>query len=129
IAPVVEADSLDFAKMYFKDRYDKNEGQADYLNIPMNKEEYLKFVEELVAAEKVPAKNFEQMKFFEACLPIDIMAERGVDTLRFSCMKPVGLEQEDGKRAYAVIQLRKENLLGSSFNIVGFQNRLTYGEQ
>jgi methylenetetrahydrofolate--tRNA-(uracil-5-)-methyltransferase len=129
IAPVVDAESLDLTHMYFKDRYDKAPGQADYLNVPLNKEQYEHFVDELIKAEKVPAKNFEEMRFFEACLPIDIMAERGVDTLRFSCMKPVGLEAEDGKLHHAVIQLRKENLLGSSFNLVGFQNRLTYGEQ
>ena len=84
---------------------------------------------QLVAAEKVPPKNFEKENFFEACLPIDLMAERGRQTLSFSCMKPIGLEKPDGTRPYAVIQLRKENLLGSAYNMVGFQNRLTYKEQ
>lgn len=130
IAPVVDADSLDYSKVYFKDRYkEEAEQEADYLNIALNKEEYEKFVEELIKADKVRPKNFEKENFFEACLPIDIMAERGKDTLRFSCMKPVGLETPEGKRAYAVVQLRKENLLGSAYNIVGFQNRLTYPEQ
>lgn len=132
IAPIVESDSLDKSKMYFKDRNDKtmNEsGSADYLNIPLNEEQYYSFVKELKSADKVKAKDFEEYKFFESCLPIDIMAERGEETLRFSCMKPIGLELPDGSLPFAAIQLRKENLLGSCFNLVGFQNRLTYGEQ
>ena len=133
IAPVVDADSLDYSKLYYKDRHkelSEEEGEsADYLNAPMNKEEYEEFVAELVAAEKVPAQKFEDYKFFESCLPVDIMAERGVDTARFSCMKPIGLEKEDGTLPYACVQLRKENLLGSAFNLVGFQTRLTYKEQ
>ncbi|MCB9091623.1 MAG: methylenetetrahydrofolate--tRNA-(uracil(54)-C(5))-methyltransferase (FADH(2)-oxidizing) TrmFO [Halobacteriovoraceae bacterium] len=129
IAPVVDADSLDYSKMYFKNRYGEVDGvDADYLNVPLDKEQYLDFVDDLKASEKVKPANFEEEKFFESCLPIDVMADRGVDTLRFSCMKPVGLETEELK-PYAVIQLRKENLLGSAFNLVGFQNRLTYGEQ
>lgn len=129
IAPVVDADSLDYSKLYFKDRYkDISEG-GDYLNAPMNEEEYYNFIEALVQAEKVQAKDFEDYKFFEACLPIDVMAERGRDTARFSCMKPVGLETPNGDRPYAVIQLRKENLLGDAFNMVGFQTRLKYPEQ
>jgi methylenetetrahydrofolate--tRNA-(uracil-5-)-methyltransferase len=87
------------------------------------------FVDELARGEKVPAKDFEDWKFFESCLPIDLMAERGKDTPRFSCMKPIGLEMSDGKEPFAVVQLRKENLLGSAFNLVGFQTRLTYKEQ
>jgi methylenetetrahydrofolate--tRNA-(uracil-5-)-methyltransferase len=140
IAPVVDAEGLDYSKLYFKDRYaDERNPQnpdgeqeivkGDYLNAPFNKEEYERFIEELVKAEKVPAKNFEEARFFESCLPIDLMAERGPHTARFSCMKPVGLETPSGKRAYAVVQLRKENLLGEAFNIVGFQTRLTYKEQ
>ncbi|MCO4793133.1 MAG: methylenetetrahydrofolate--tRNA-(uracil(54)-C(5))-methyltransferase (FADH(2)-oxidizing) TrmFO [Bacteriovoracaceae bacterium] len=133
IAPVVDADSLDYSKMYFKDRHkpvSEEEGeQADYLNAPLNKEEYENLIAEMVKAEKVPAKEFEDWKFFEACLPIDLMAERGPETARFSCMKPIGLEMEDGSRPHACIQLRKENLLGSAFNLVGFQTRLTYKEQ
>jgi methylenetetrahydrofolate--tRNA-(uracil-5-)-methyltransferase len=129
IAPVVDAESLDLSKMYFKDRHRPAGQSADYLNAPMNKEEYYQFIEELVKAEKVPPKDFEDWKFFESCLPIDLMAERGKDTARFSCMKPIGLEQENGKEPFAVVQLRKENLLGSAYNLVGFQTRLTYKEQ
>lgn len=133
IAPVVDADSLDYTKMYFKDRHKElteEEGEvADYLNCPMDKEQYEAFIKELQNAEKVPAKDFEEYKFFESCLPIDIMAERGIDTARFSCMKPIGLEKADGSLPYACVQLRKENLLGSAFNLVGFQTRLTYKEQ
>lgn len=133
IAPVVDADSLDYSKLYYKDRHkpvSEEEGeQADYLNAPMNKEQYEEFIAELVEAEKVPAQNFEDYKFFESCLPVDIMAERGVDTARFSCMKPIGLELPDGSLPYACVQLRRENLLGSAFNMVGFQTRLKYPEQ
>lgn len=130
IAPVVDADTLDLTKMYFKDRHKDIEEGGDYLNAPMTREEYYAFVEELSKAEKVPAKDFEDWKFFESCLPIDLMAERGPDTARFSCMKPIGLEPDiNGKWPYAVVQLRKENLLGSAYNLVGFQTRLTYKEQ
>ena len=129
IAPVVDADSLDYSKLYFKDRHKVPDESADYLNAPFNKEQYLHFIDELTKAQKVPPKNFEEAKFFESCLPVDLMAERGVDTARFSCMKPIGLELPDGGRPYAVVQLRKENLLGSAFNLVGFQTRLTYPEQ
>ena len=130
IAPVVDADSLDLSKMYFKDRHKDIEEGGDYLNAPMTKEEYYAFVDELARAEKVAPKDFEDWKFFESCLPIDLMAERGKDTARFSCMKPVGLEPDiNGKWPYAVVQLRKENLLGSAYNLVGFQTRLTYKEQ
>jgi methylenetetrahydrofolate--tRNA-(uracil-5-)-methyltransferase len=130
IAPVVDADSLDLTKMYFKDRHKPMEEPGDYLNAPMTREEYYAFVDELARAEKVPPKEFEDWKFFESCLPIDLMAERGKDTARFSCMKPIGLEPDiNGKWPFAVVQLRKENLLGSAYNIVGFQTRLTYKEQ
>lgn len=129
IAPVVDSDSLDYSKMYFKDRHKEATESADYLNAPMTEEQYYNFVEELVNAEKVPAQDFEEYRFFEACLPIDLMAERGKDTPRFSCMKPIGLKKEDGTEPYAVVQLRKENLLGSAFNLVGFQTRLKYPEQ
>jgi len=129
IAPVVDADSLDYSKLYFKDRHKEVTESADYLNAPFTKEEYYQFVEELSKAEKVPAKDFEDWKFFESCLPIDLMAERGKETARFSCMKPIGLETESGKEPFAVVQLRKENLLGSAYNLVGFQTRLTYKEQ
>ncbi len=130
IAPVVDADTLDQSKMYFKDRHKDIEEGGDYLNAPMTKEQYYSFIEELKNAEKVQPKDFEDWKFFESCLPIDLMAERGPDTARFSCMKPVGLEPDiHGKWPFAVVQLRKENLLGSAYNLVGFQTRLTYKEQ
>lgn len=132
IAPVVDGDTLDYSKLYFKDRHkvkEEEEGDADYLNAPMNREQYEQFIQALVEAEKVPAKNFEEYKFFESCLPVDIMAERGVETARFSCMKPIGLEMEDGTIPYACVQLRRENLLGSAYNLVGFQTRLKYPEQ
>jgi methylenetetrahydrofolate--tRNA-(uracil-5-)-methyltransferase len=132
IAPVVDADTLDLSKMYFKDRHKVQTEGGDYLNAPMTREQYYAFVEELSKAEKVPPKEFEDWKFFESCLPIDLMAERGKDTARFSCMKPIGLIPDadiEGKWPYAVVQLRKENLLGSAYNLVGFQTRLTYKEQ
>ncbi len=129
IAPVVDADSLDYSRLYFKDRHKDQSESADYLNAPFTKDEYYQFVDELSKAEKVPAKEFEDWKFFESCLPIDLMAERGKDTPRFSCMKPIGLELPGEKWPFAVVQLRKENLLGSAYNLVGFQTRLTYKEQ
>lgn len=129
IAPVVDSDSLDYSKLYFKDRHKEITETADYLNAPMNEQQYYAFVDELVRAEKVPPQDFEEYKFFEACLPVDLMAERGRDTPRFSCMKPLGLKTEDGNMPFAVVQLRKENLLGSAFNLVGFQTRLKYPEQ
>jgi len=135
IAPVVDGDSLDYSKLYYKDRHRPAvEGEeADYLNAPMNKVQYEAFISEMQKAEKVPSKEFESYKYFESCLPIDVMAERGMETARFSCMKPIGLEipgkvwGED--RPYAVVQLRRENLLGEAYNLVGFQTRLTYKEQ
>jgi len=128
IAPVVDADSLNYDKLYFKDRHGLA-GSGDYLNAPMDKAQYENFISELVKAEKVPPKDFEELRYFEACLPIDTMATRGPDTARFSCMKPIGLEMPDGTLPYAVVQMRKENLLGSAYNLVGFQTRLTYKEQ
>lgn len=129
IAPVVDADTLDLSKMYYKDRHKEVDESADYLNAPMTQEQYYAFIDELVGAQKVPPKDFEEYRFFEACLPIDLMAQRGKDTPRFSCMKPIGLETSSGDEPFAVVQLRKENLLGSAFNLVGFQTRLTYKEQ
>ena len=131
IAPVVEAESLDFGQLFFKDRYkdlSENE-QADYLNAPMDKQQYLDFIEALRTAEKVAPRDFEEAHFFESCLPIDLMAERGIETARFGPMKPIGLGMGRVTRPYAVVQLRRENLLGEAFNLVGFQTRLTYPEQ
>ena len=132
IAPVIDAETIDMGIAYWKNRYDKNinDGGGDYLNCPMNKEQYLAFVAELVKAEKVAFKDFEDIPFFEGCMPIEEMAERGVDTPRFGPMKPVGLDHpETGEKAYAVVQLRRDNRLGSLLNMVGFQTKMTYGEQ
>jgi methylenetetrahydrofolate--tRNA-(uracil-5-)-methyltransferase len=128
ISPIVEADSIDMSKVYFGARYDK--GSADYINCPMSKEEYDRFYDALVAAESVEAKDWENLNYFEGCLPIEEIARRGRDTLRFGPMKPVGLhDPRSGKRPYAVVQLRQENLRADSYNLVGFQNHLKFGEQ
>jgi len=133
IAPVLDAESINMDICYWKNRYDKNveEGEAgDYLNCPMNAEQYKAFIAELVSAEKVAFKDFEDIPFFEGCMPIEEMAERGEDTPRFGPMKPVGLDHpETGEKAYAVVQLRRDNRMGSLLNMVGFQTKMTYGEQ
>lgn len=132
IAPVVNAESVDMEIAYWKNRYDKNAspGKGDYLNCPLNEQQYKAFVQELVHAETVPFKDFEKIPFFEGCMPIEVMAKRGIDTLRFGPMKPVGLEDpRTGKRPYAVVQLRLDNRLGSLLNMVGFQTKMKYGEQ
>ncbi|HJT68952.1 MAG TPA: methylenetetrahydrofolate--tRNA-(uracil(54)-C(5))-methyltransferase (FADH(2)-oxidizing) TrmFO [Terriglobales bacterium] len=128
ISPIVEADSIDMSKVYLAARYDK--GSADYINCPMSKEEYGRFYDALLSAESVEAKDWEKLNYFEACLPIEEIARRGRDTLRFGPMKPVGLrDPRTGKPPYAVVQLRQENLRADSYNLVGFQNHLKYGEQ
>ena len=128
ISPIVEADSIDMSRVYLAARYDK--GSADYINCPMSKEEYDIFYDALVAAESVEAKEWEKLNYFEACLPIEEIALRGRDTLRFGPMKPVGLKDpRTGLRPYAVVQLRQENLRADSYNLVGFQNHLKFGEQ
>ena len=128
ISPIVEADSIDMSKVYLAARYDK--GSADYINCPMSKQEYDRFYDALVAAESVEAKPWEKLNYFESCLPIEEIARRGRDTLRFGPMKPVGLrDPRTGKPPYAVVQLRQENLRADSYNLVGFQNHLKYGEQ
>jgi len=128
ISPIVEADSIDMSKVYLAARYDK--GTADYINCPMSKEEYDRFYDALVAAESVEAKDWEKLNYFESCLPIEEIARRGRDTLRFGPMKPVGLrDPRTGKPPYAVVQLRQENLRADSYNLVGFQNHLKFGEQ
>ena len=128
IAPIVEAESLNMDLLFAASRYDKGDGD-DYLNSPMSREQYLAFHEALVTAEVVTPKAFEDTKFFEGCLPVEEIARRGVDTLRYGPLKPVGLTPPDGSRPYAVIQLRQENLAKSHYNLVGFQSRLTWGEQ
>jgi methylenetetrahydrofolate--tRNA-(uracil-5-)-methyltransferase len=128
ISPIVEADSIDMAKVYLAARYDK--GSADYINCPMSKEEYDRFYDALVEAESVAAKDWEKLNYFEGCLPIEEIARRGRDTLRFGPMKPVGLKDPRTARPpYAVVQLRQENLRADSYNLVGFQNHLKYSEQ
>lgn len=128
ISPIVDAETVDLARVYRASRYDK--GGADYLNCPMTREEYLSFYELLIQAESVPLHDCEKAMYFEACLPIEEMARRGVDTLRFGPMKPVGLvDPRTGKLPYAAVQLRQETLKADSYNMVGFQNHLRFGEQ
>ncbi len=127
-APIVTADSLDYDKVFAASRYDK--GDADYLNCPMNKEQYLAFLHELTHAECATVKEFEKEIYFEGCMPVEIMASRGEDTLRYGPLKPVGLvDKRTGEESYAVIQLRKENREGTMYNLVGFQTHLKWGEQ
>src|SRR5438128_1460474 len=129
IAPILAADSLDFSKLYWKSRYDKGSGR-DYLNAPMNREQYEAFVDALLTAEIYPLHDFEQAVHFEGCLPVEEIASRGIETLRFGPMKPVGLEHPvTGERPHAVIQLRKEDLSDDYFNIVGFQTKMRVPEQ
>lgn len=128
IAPIVYSDSLNMNVVYCKSRYD--DGPGDYLNCPMDKESYTRFISELANAKYVPLKDFEEAKYFEGCLPIEVICSRGDDTLRFGPMKPVGLaDPGTGEDPYAVVQLRKENLEGTTYNMVGFQTKLTYSEQ
>ncbi len=128
ISPIVEADSIDMARVYLAARYDK--GTADYINCPFTHEEYDRFYDALVAAESVEARDWEKLNYFESCLPIEELARRGRDTLRFGPMKPVGLrDPRTGRQPHAVVQLRRENLRADSYNIVGFQNHLKYDEQ
>jgi methylenetetrahydrofolate--tRNA-(uracil-5-)-methyltransferase len=128
IAPIVEGDSLDHAKLFWQSRYGKGEGE-DYLNAPLDREQYLAFHRAVAEAEVVAPHEFEKAVFFEGCLPIEELARRGVDTLRYGPMKPVGLTLPDGRRPYAVVQLRQENLAKSQLNLVGFQSRMKWGEQ
>ena len=127
VAPIVTAESIDFDSAFAASRYGK--GDADYVNCPMNKDEYLSFYENLIAAETVELKDFEN-NVFEGCMPIEVMAKRGADTMRFGPLKPVGLRDErKNEKPYAVLQLRKENVEGTLYNLVGFQTNLKYGEQ
>jgi len=128
ISPIVEADSIDMSKVYLAARYDK--GSADYINCPMSKDEYDVFYDALLAAQSVEQKDWEKLNYFESCLPIEEIARRGRDTLRFGPMKPVGLKDpRTGRIPYAAVQLRQENLRADSYNLVGFQNHLKFGEQ
>ena len=144
-APIIEKESIDMNIAFWGDRYSqergkdeeieawkeriKNSSENNYINLPMNKEEYEKFWNELVNAEVVELHNFEKREIFEGCMPIEIMAQRGEDCLRFGPLKPVGLKDDNGKRPFAVVQLRKENVNGSLYNLVGFQTNLTFSEQ
>ncbi len=128
ISPIVDADSIEMSRVYFAARWDK--GTADYINCPMDRGEYDRFLDALLAAEPAEDKEWEKLDYFESCLPIEVLARRGRDTLRFGPMKPVGLrDPRTGRTPWAVVQLRKENLRADSYNLVGFQNHLKFGEQ
>jgi len=128
ISPIVDAESIDMSRVYFAARWDK--GTADYINCPMDRAEYDRFVDALLAAEPAESKEWEKLDYFEGCLPIEVLARRGRETLSFGPMKPVGLrDPRTGKIPHAVVQLRKENLRADSYNLVGFQNHLKFGEQ
>ena len=128
ISPIVDAETINMDRVYFAARWDK--GTADYINCPMDREEYERFLDALLGAEPAEAKQWEKLDYFEGCLPLEVLARRGRDTLRFGPMKPVGLrDPRTGKTPWAVVQLRKENLRADSYNLVGFQNHLKFGEQ
>ncbi len=128
ISPIVDAESIEMDRVYFAARWDK--GTADYINCPMDHGEYDRFLDALLEAEPAGEKEWEKLDYFESCLPIEVLARRGRDTLRFGPMKPVGLrDPRTGKTPWAVVQLRKENLRADSYNLVGFQNHLKFGEQ
>ena len=128
IAPIVAYDSINFDIAYIKDRYDKGDG--DYINCPFDKEQYLKFYNELINGESVKLKDFERSKVYEGCMPIEVLASRGEDSIRFGPLKPIGLrDPRTEKTPYAVVQLRKETFGNEYYNIVGFQTNLTYSEQ
>lgn len=128
VSPVVELESIDFSKAFRASRYDK--GGDDYINCPMNRQDYQRFYDELIAASTIDIHEVDKGVYFEGCLPIEVMASRGVDTLRFGPMKPVGLpDPRTGRDAYAVVQLRQDNLAATLYNVVGFQNQLKWGEQ
>ena len=128
VAPIVTLESVDMDSAFFASRYDK--GMADYVNCPMNEEEYKAFVKELVSAKEAPVHGFDDGGVFEGCMPVEVMARRGEETLRFGPLKPVGLrDPRTGKENYAVVQLRRDNADGTIYNLVGFQTHLTWGEQ
>lgn len=128
IAPIIDTDSIDMSIAWKADRY--NKGTADYINCPLNKEQYFKLIEEIKNARKIEPKHFEITPFFEGCMPIEVMVDRGPQTLRFGPMKPVGLDDpKTGRYPFAVVQLRQDNKEGTAYNMVGFQTRMAYGEQ
>ena len=126
-APIVSKDSIDFDNCFYGDRYGK--GGDDYINCPLNKEEYVAFVRSLISADKVILHDFEKREIFEGCMPVEVLAARGEDSLRFAMLKPVGLTDSEGRKFYAVLQLRKENADGTAYNLVGCQTNLKFGEQ
>lgn len=126
-APIVTADSIDLTKAYAKSRYDK--GEADYLNCPLDREEFERFYQAVINAKTVPIRSFEKEIYYEGCMPFEVLAKRGRNTLLFGPMKPVGLHTPDGHRPYAVVQLRQDNVEASLYNVVGFQTHLTWPEQ
>lgn len=128
IAPIVSVDSVNFDIAYRKSRYDKGDG-ADYINCPMTKEEFERFFFAIMASEEAPMRTFEDVKVFEGCMPVEEMAKRGIKTMLFGPLKPVGLERPDGTRPYAVVQLRQDDKAGTLYNLVGFQTRLKWGDQ
>lgn len=131
-APIVTADSIDFSSAFVASRYDRDEtGEGDYINCPMNKEEYVLFHDALISAEDAPLHEFDkQLKVYEGCMPVEVLARRGADSIRFGPLKPVGLrDPRTGHRPWAVVQLRKENAQGTLYNMVGFQTNLKFGEQ
>jgi len=128
-APVVSYDCIDFSSAFKASRYGKGEGDGDYINCPMTEEEYRIFYNELVNAKEAELKSFEDTVVFEGCMPVEVMARRGFQTLLFGPLKPVGLTANDGSKPFAVVQLRQDNKEGTAFNMVGFQTHLTYGEQ
>ena len=128
-APIIEKDSINFSIAFYGDRYGK-EGDSSYINLPMNKEEYEKFYNELINAEVVMLHEFEKREIFEGCMPIEVMAKRGEDTIRFGPLKPVGFtDPRTNSRPYAIVQLRQDNTSGTLYNMVGFQTNLKFGEQ
>jgi methylenetetrahydrofolate--tRNA-(uracil-5-)-methyltransferase len=129
-APVIAGESVDFSSAFYADRYGRGEGNGDYVNCHLTAEEYYNFINALLTAEKAELRAFEKREIFDGCMPVEIMASRGADTLRFGPLKPVGIiDPHTGKRPFAVVQLRKENMRGGAFNIVGFQTNLKFGEQ
>ncbi len=126
VAPIVKANTIDVSKTFLANRYEEG---TDYINCPLNKEEYIRFREELVKAKTLPIEGFDKKLLFSRCQPIEEIAKSGLDSMRFGPLRPVGLKDSNGKRAYAVVQLRRDNSVGSLYNIVGFQTRLKWGEQ
>lgn len=126
-APIIDGETIDKTKSFTAGRYGK--GESDYINLPMNKEEYYAFIDALTTAERTEMHSFEKKEIFEGCMPVEVMASRGVDTLRFGPLRPVGLRLEDGTKPFAVVQLRKESTENELYNLVGFQTNLKWGEQ